>query len=224
MFKPISKPNQRFLWAPSPANPVVQADYDPANDTTENIAASAAESATESPADSEVDSATDSQDFTPKFNPIPNNAKDFYRSGLQALDDKNPVEARAYFERAWQNHEQLDDITRQSIQDQLTRLTMADPSIQTASQASQEIDLGDARAQQNAMFKKLQSEIFRERAAAERLLQSNPREALEKMTMIRGRIAQSQLDDNSQRPFDDDHRSRHQQDAKLHRAKSAGDH
>ena len=55
------------------------------------------------------------------------------------------------------------------------------------------------------MFRKLQSEVFRERSAAERLLETNPREALEKMTMVRGRIAQSQLDANSQRPSVDNH-------------------
>jgi general secretion pathway protein D len=168
---------------------VALADYDSSKDATENVMASATFS--------------DSEETAPKFNPIPNSAKEFYLSGLRALDEKSPEDARAYFERAWNGRDQLDGATRQSIQDQLSRLTMSKPEMRAmpASQASQSIDLGEARSQQTDTFRKLQSEIFKERAAAERMLEKNPREALEKMTMVRGRIAQSQLDEKSQKPL-----------------------
>lgn len=182
-------------------NQVVQANYDPNNDSSKNVAASVDLAPNNTP--------TNSGMAKTKFNPIPKTAHGFYISGLQALDNKNPAEARAYFERAWNNRDQLDELTIQSVQDQLTNLTMTQPQKNAAeyyegpvAQASQTTDLAvDTRSQQNAMFKKLQTEIFKERAAAERLLETNPREALEKMTMVRGRIAQSQLDPNSQRPL-----------------------
>ena len=168
---------------------VVQAGYDPANDLTKNITVSAIES----------DGSTD-------FNSAPKSAHDFYLAGMQAMDNRDTAEAKAFFERAWQNQSQLNGRTRQSLQDQLNRLTMSGAGTKTVdssmvAQASGTVDLDDGRAQQNALFKKLQSEIFRERASSERLLETNPREALEKMTMIRGRVAQSQLDANSQRPL-----------------------
>ena len=194
------------------ANQVVQANYDPAKDTSKTVAASAIDSD-----DLDFDTNTDESD---KFNPIPKTAQGFYLSGLQALDNKDAEGARAYFEKAWNNRDQLDAQTLQSVQDQLTQLTTSRPQepagtqeAQTpqggesvdgeglASQASSTLELQDPRSPANPMFRVLQTEIFKERAAAERILQTNPREALEKMTMLRGRIAQSQLDPVSQRPL-----------------------
>ena len=189
-------------------NQVVQANYDPAKDKTENVTASA---------DSSI---LDSQPTDPMFNRIPNNATDFYRSGLQELANGNPAEARVYFERSWDNRTQLDEVTRQSLQDQLTRLTMTRNPVQQASttlpvgsmrlgtvpaqdlgsvQADQRNALDSVQADQRSAFRKMQTEVFQDRAAAERLLESKPREALDKMAMVRGRIAQSQLDPKGQK-------------------------
>ena len=166
---------------------VVQADYDPAKDKTQNVAASA------------------TTDADSSFNRIPKSANEFYRSGLRSLDDNNPLEARAYFEKAWNNRDQLDQVTLQSLQDQLQRLTISNAGKQRMQEQaypdSQASRMVDARSEQQELFRKLQSEVLRERASAERLLQDTPREALEKMTMIRGRVAQSQLDGTSQRPL-----------------------
>ncbi|MEM9943034.1 MAG: hypothetical protein AAF939_15835, partial [Planctomycetota bacterium] len=170
------------------ASGVVQASYDPASDTTANVTASANKDVADS-----------------RFNRIPSSALDFYRSGLKSLDEKKPTEARAYFEKAWNSRDQLDELTQQSIQDQLTRLTMSKPTagpsdnVIPATQAS--TSMASPSFQQQSLFRKLQSEVLRERASAERLLSSSPREALEKMTMVRGRIAQSELEVSSQRPL-----------------------
>lgn len=181
-----------------PAANVVQANYDPNSDMTRNVPVSG----------------SDAVESTTKFSPIPKTAMEFYQSGLAALESRNPAEARSYFEKAWENQAELDGATRQSLQDKLTRLTSSDsmalgtvPStIETESanrvtQASQDVDIDDVQTQQQNMFRKIQSEVFRERAAAERLLETSPRQAIEKMSMVRGRIAQSQLDPNSQRPL-----------------------
>ncbi|MFT5300500.1 MAG: general secretion pathway protein D [Mariniblastus sp.] len=181
---------------------IAQAGYNPADDSTANVLASAEMPATP-PADETAADNSESGAFAPKFNPIPNNANDFYLKGLRALEGKSREEARAYFERAWENKDQLDAVTLQNLQDKLTRLTMSSPAPEASGvvSASQEIDLNDVSSQQSAMFKSLQNEIFRERADAERLLKTNPREALERVTMLRGRVAQSRLDQDSQRPL-----------------------
>ena len=176
---------------------VVQADYDPSTDTTTNIAASA---------DTSV---LDAQSRSQAFSRLPNDAPDFYRLGMQALDNKNPAEARSYFERAWKNNAQLDDVTRQSLQDQLMRLTTtgtANPVRQASTTmplgtvpSQQAGELEGVRTQQQTAYRSLQTEVFKDRAAAERMLESKPREALEKMAMVRGRIAQSQLDPKKQK-------------------------
>ena len=138
-----------------------------------------------------------------EFSPIPGNARESYRLGLQALNDNNPEEARQQLERAWANRDQLDGMTRQSIQDQLTRLTMSKPAQTAVTENLTDnvvdgalvtaIDPADPSAQQRADFRKLQSEVFRERARTEAPLRTSPREALEKMTSIRSRVTQSDL-------------------------------
>ena len=182
-------------------NRVVQADYDPSNDNTYNTTVSGS-----------------SQRQSPnQYSPVLANAREFYRLGLKAIDDKDSRQARMYMERAWEHRNQLDDRTQQAVQDQLTRLTMSQPVGSRAlggtgvktnlSDQGQEAILvsatetDDTRFLEQAEFRELQSEVFRERAETERLLKSSPREALEKMTMIRSRIAQSNLEPSSQRPL-----------------------
>jgi general secretion pathway protein D len=170
-------------------NGVINTLYDPSTDASRNIAASAVDGE------------------TTNFNPIPRTAQDFYQAGLEAMVSKNYADARIYFERAWNNRAELDPKSIQAIQDQLTLLTMSKP-IPVAGlgngpvrQVAQTIDLNDASSQQTATFKQLQSQIFKERADAERMLESDPRSAVEKMTMLRGRVVQSKLDVTNQTPL-----------------------
>jgi general secretion pathway protein D len=131
----------------------------------------------------------------------------YYQAGLEAVGNKNYAEARTYFERAWNNRTELDPKTLQSIQDQLNYLTMSKPMPAAGlgngpvRQVAQTMDLNDASSQQTAAFKQLQSVIFKERANAERMLESDPRSALEKMTMLRGQVVQSKLDATNQTPL-----------------------
>ncbi len=142
------------------------------------------------------------------FNPIPSRGIQLYRSGLQALDNADRPRAREYFEMAWGYQDQLDSETRQTIQDHLSNLSPAANGAVTPASATSDPDPGNGnqigdeiRESQQAMFRKLQGEVFKERAAAERLLESNPRQALEKMTMVRSRIAQAEIDPDSRRPL-----------------------
>jgi general secretion pathway protein D len=74
------------------------------------------------------------------------------------------------------------------------------PKTKLASQKTQ-LNIGQLSDEQQAAFRRLQSVVFKERAAAERMLETNPREALEIMTSVYGQVAQSNLDANSQRPL-----------------------
>ncbi len=173
-----------------PSNEVVQAAYDPSNDTTRNIQISAV---------SDVPDSQTEQDFTP----IPNDGLSYYRSGMKAIEAGDETAALAYFLKAWENRQPLDGNQRKAIKDQLTQLMPDTEDIPQATLASQDADLDIQKVENEyqVLFRKLQNEVFKERAAAERLLETNPRESLEKMTMVRGRIAQSNLNPESQRPL-----------------------
>ena len=158
---------------------VNRASYDPTTDKTKNI---------------QVGFSDDSKTTTvnSSFAPIPSNPMEYYRAGLKAIADQNPEEARAYMVRAWEGRETLDDVTQQSIQDQLARLNVRNNSSQPATANLQR------RGSNDEAFRQLQAEVFRERAKAERLIKESPRVALEKMAMIRNRIGQSKLDASQQ--------------------------
>jgi general secretion pathway protein D len=172
------------------ANQVVQADYDPSNDTTRNVQVAST-------------SDVETSEIEPEFSPIPNDGLAFYQSGMKAMEAGDETAALAYFLKAWENRQPLNGNQRKAIKDQLTQLMPDTSEIPKATLASQEsdIDIKEVDNEYQALFRKLQNEVFKERAAAERLLETNPRESLEKMTMVRGRIAQSNLNADSQRPL-----------------------
>ena len=114
---------------------------------------------------------------------------------FKSLADQKPEEAKSYLTRAWEGRQQLDDVTQQSIQDQLARLTVSNAAAQPAT-----ANLQPGRKDVEA-FRALQKEVFAERLAAEKLMEKSPRQALEKLAMIRNRIGQSNLDAAEQSPF-----------------------
>ncbi len=180
---------------PEPGN-VIQANYDPNKDTTKNVQVGAVSDAAKS---ATADKAA------ADFNRLPNSGLEFYNAGLKALTLNDQAAAVAYFQKAWENRESMDGAARKAVKDQIERLVPGNDAdnILKATLASQEtdIDINQIKIDQRTAFSKLQSDLFKERAAAEGLLESKPREALEKMTMVRGRIAQSNLDPESQRPL-----------------------
>ena len=54
---------------------------------------------------------------------------------------------------------------------------------------------------ERARFDMMQKEVFRERAAAQRLQEKSPRESLEKLTRLRTHVSESELDDADMRPL-----------------------
>ena len=165
---------------------VVRAGYDPAEDTTKNVQVA-----------SFPDVAQQNSAAGSNFAPIPSSPMDYYRAGLKAIADQNMDEARNYMTRAWEGRQQLDAMTQQSVQDQLARLSVRnDASSQQATAQLQGRGSNDIEA-----FRQLQAEVFRERVKADKLMETSPREALEKFAMIRNRVGQSDLDASQQSPL-----------------------
>lgn len=130
-----------------------------------------------------------------EFNPIPSRGMQLYRAGLQAMDDEKFDDARDRFETALQYRDQLDQATITTIRGHLTSLSggnAVNPGFQS------QIGIDD---EQSDLFRRLQSEVFKERSDAERMLESSPRKALEKMTMIRNKITDSELNPSRKKPL-----------------------
>lgn len=177
-------------------NEVVQADYDPQSDETRNVQVQALEDSTES-LDPTDDGSTSPRVASNTTTPAASRGMQLYQSGVQALRNQDRDGARDYFQLAWQYREQLDPGVQQSIQDNLANLGQAD-----SEQAAQEsMDLNANADGEQVLFRKLQSEVFKQRAAAERLLPSSPRQALDTMMQVRERVARSELNDDIKRPL-----------------------
>ena len=184
---------------------VVQAAYDPANDTTENIQVSALPST----------GAAAISSTQPEFKKIPGRGRQYFDSAINALKSNDLAAARRFFEMAWENREQLDANLQQTIQDQLTNLPPLDNSgIQaevlpnpgtSASQIPQQQDSTQLLLSDNAereKFRRLQSEFFRQHAAAERVKQEDPRAAIEMMTQMRTKVVEDQdISDKDKTPL-----------------------
>ena len=173
------------------SDPVIQAMYDPDTDKTFNTQVAGFDAAV-IPA-----SATEP---VKEFSPMPSRGLQLFRSGMDALGRADKAKAKEYFESAWQFEGQLDASTRQSVQEQLTRLGVS-TSAKTPDPNQESLELDEVRGQRQKDYRRLQSEVFKQREAAERALEDNPREALEIMATLRNRIAQSNLDRDSQRPL-----------------------
>ena len=177
------------------ASMVVTAEYNPDADDTRNMQVSGSVAV------------KDSEEPVSNAEPMPTRGMQLYRSGLQAMDNADKERAREYFEMAWRYKDDMDAETRQAIQDHLSNLTViqASHTQENAFNAPQEVQTPPAprriRDGQQAAFSELQSRVFRERATAERMLETSPRQALEKMTEIRSTIAQSELDQATRAPL-----------------------
>ena len=170
---------------------VIQAMYDPETDSTFNTTVAGYDPAVVPASAVEP---------VKEFNAVPSRGLELFQSGMDALGRADKAKAKEYFESAWQFEGQLDATTRQEVQDQLTLLGVS-TSAGSVDPNQESLDLEEVRMQRQNDYRRLQSEVFKQREAAERALEENPREALEIMSTLRNRIAQSALDRDSQRPL-----------------------
>jgi len=193
-------------------NAVARAKYDPATDATKVVPASM-DNDPNTPA---------SSGFNPAVPPVPgpsavvaklqdnspsdqqNRGQQMYRSGVEAMQGNDSARAREFFQLAMQYPADLDANTQTEIQNQLTRMDSAaaiiesQPPVAQTSATDEEFGYG---LKNKSSFTKLQSEVFRERQAAERMLQDNPREALQRLSMLRTKVASAQVAAETSRPL-----------------------
>ena len=190
---------------------VARAKYDPATDATQVV-----------PANMDNDLAAPplaSNGFSPAIPPIPgpgaivaklqdnvqpNRGQQMYRSGVEAMQGSDSARAREFFQLAMQYPADLDATTQDSIRNQLTQMDSSAAIIESqppvAQTSATDEEFGYGLKNKNS-FTKLQSEVFRERQAADRMLQDNPREALQRLSMLRTKVASAQVAAETSRPL-----------------------
>lgn len=70
-----------------------------------------------------------------------------------------------------------------------------------AAQGAEELNLTAPLDAEQKLFREMQSTVFRERAAAERMMSENPRAALDRMVGLRGQISTSALSQENRNPL-----------------------
>jgi general secretion pathway protein D len=190
-----------------PAAGVAQAKYDPASDKTRVVPVTGVENDTTFNPVEMTPPPTNFQPVTrvaqaPK--PAANRGAELYQSGVAALAANDEGRAREFFQLAMNYQDGLDAPTQTAIRTQLNKMEAAakivevQPKVAQTSASDEEFGYG---IENNSEFAKLQSEVFRDLSSAERMMEKEPREALQKMTMLRTRIASSQLAAETSRPL-----------------------
>ena len=192
---------------------VARAKYDPATDPTRVVPASMDE-ATKPKLDN---------GFLPAIPPVPgpqaivaklqdgapmpqapNRGQQMYRSGVDAMNANDTARAREFFQLAMQYPSDLDATTQRAIRTKLTDMQSASQIIEqqpeTVQTSGTDEEFGYA-INSKTDFTRLQSEVFRERQAAERMLQDSPREALQRLSMLRTKVASAQVAAETSRPL-----------------------
>ncbi len=154
------------------------ADYRPDNDTTRNAQVSFT-----SPIDSKQ------------------RGEQLYGLARQAMSANDLPRAQEYLLMAKEYWQDLDATTQQALQDDLNRFQTPPASSGNTVSDGEEIDLGQMNEQEQKLFREMQSMVLRSRAEIERLVASNPRQAMERMVELRAQVAYSQLQDNNKRPL-----------------------
>jgi len=170
---------------------VVQAAFNPATDTTKNVMTAAAVPVESSFGDAGND---DSQ-----------RGMNLYQSGVEALNASDFNRATEYFQLASQFPNELTTTAKLTIEGHLrNHAKISDgmvQQVQAQSDVPGKMNLDSIRNEQQAQFRKIQSAIYKERAAAEKLLETNPNRALEKLTMVRSQVESADISPDTRRPL-----------------------
>ena len=117
-----------------------------------------------------------------------------YQDGLRALEAQDRDSALRLFRDAWQYEQELDPAVRQELRDKLTLLNVAgnrplrEPS-----------PLEEVNAQQELLRQQLFREITNETKAAAEMVPTDPRGALQRVTQLRERVSQAEIDPAARR-------------------------
>jgi general secretion pathway protein D len=164
---------------------VVQSIYNPSQDTTRNIPASAMAqypAVRPAPDPNALESVPLPGDNAPQ-------AVLLFRQGEKALTDGNRDEALRLFRLAYAMQDQLDPATRARLQDHLQLLTVGTPK-----PAAGDGLLESAVARQRVLINQISADISRAQASAKSLQAKDPKKGLEVLQQTRMRVASAPAD------------------------------
>ena len=118
------------------------------------------------------------------------------REGNRALEAQDRVGALKKYQEAWQHVNELDPVARQQLKDKLSYLRSAPATLPTPDEAT---GIAPVDSEQQVRAQKLMREVTLERAAAERLANENPKEALNNLKNLRDRVSAADLDPANRR-------------------------
>ena len=170
---------------------VVHAAFNPAADKTKNVTTAAV-----APVKSSFGDTTDETS---------QRGMNLYQSGVQALNASEFNRATEYFQLASEYPNELTTTAKLTIEGHLrNHAKISDTMVKQATAETAEpatMDLQSIRNEQQAQFRRIQSAIYKERAAAEKLLETNPNQALEKLTMVRSQVESAEISPDTRRPL-----------------------
>ncbi len=112
---------------------------------------------------------------------------EWYNRGIEAMSLGDRDAAASYFSNAWKKQAELDPNTRAQLKDKLTYLqTRNEPESISAIPAENR----DAIQKKQRLFAEVSGEI----ADAERIVNDQPYDAMERLKSLRGRVAQADVD------------------------------
>jgi len=158
---------------------VTRSIYDPSQDTTQNIPASAM---AQVPAVHPAPDPNALQSVTPGDNAP--QAVQLFRQGERALTDGNRDEAMRLFRLAYTMQDQLDPATRVRLQDHLQMLSVSPPK-----PAGSDGLLEGAVARQRVLVNQISADISRTQSSAKALQTKDPKKGLEMLQQVRMRVA-----------------------------------
>jgi general secretion pathway protein D len=158
---------------------VTQSIYNPSQDTTQNIPASAMSQvpAVHPAADPNALQSVSPGDNAPQ-------AVQLFRQGEKALTDGNRDEAMRLFRLAYGMQDQLDPATRTRLQDHLQMLSVAPPK-----PAGSDGLLEGAVARQRVLVNQISADISRTQSSAKALQARDPKKGLALLQEVRMRVA-----------------------------------
>ncbi len=113
-----------------------------------------------------------------------------FEQGMKALEERDNEAALNHFREAWKYANELDPNTRHVLQDKLSLLQsrQAEPIPQ-----GNPTPLDAARFRQQTVEQKVQQDIFRTRAEAERMREKDPYGSLDRLKQLRDTVERAQL-------------------------------
>ncbi|HEY1786156.1 MAG TPA: hypothetical protein VGG30_11425, partial [Pirellulales bacterium] len=171
--------------------PVGPAVYNEQNDPTRNVQATAVSSPLEAVEPilpgNEVPEPTATADREA--------ALSLYRSGEQALRDRDVERALQLFRQAYALRDQLDAQTAQRLQDHLQLLSASPGGRQPA--AKTKTPLNSATEKQQLAIKQLHHEVIRQQEAARKITEKDPKQALEILDKARQMVEAAGIDSDA---------------------------